>query len=330
MRTGADRPQTDRPEGEQERMKSSNLGRSGLRVSGLGLGTLAWGRETSGDEAAAQLRAFVDAGGDIVDTSPAYGDGAAEDVLSRLLGDVVARNEVILSGASGIHSSAEAARRVDCSRRALLDQLDATLAALGTDHLDVWQVAAWDGSTPVDEIIETCEYAVRTGRTRYTGLRGHLGWQLATVAAAARAPHMVSAQAEYSLLSRGVEDELVPAARHHGMGLLAAVPLAGGVLTGKYRDGTPSDSRGAEPGRARIVQGYLHDDALRVIDAVVTAADGLGTSPLAVALAWARDRPGVSSAIVGTRDLAQLTGALAAADLDLPPAITAALDDVSG
>ncbi|WP_182357115.1 aldo/keto reductase [Tomitella gaofuii] len=311
-------------------MKETNLGRSGLRVSGLGLGTLAWGRETAGDEAAGQLRAFAEAGGTLVDTSPAYGDGAAEAVLAELLEDVVPRRDLVLSSAAGIVPSAPVGERVDCSRRTLLHQLDATLLALGTDHLDLWQVAAWDRRTPVGEIVDTCDYAVRTGRVRYTGVRGHFGWQLATVAGRARASHMVAAQAEYSLLARGVEEELVPAALHHGMGLLAAVPLAGGVLTGKYRDGVPSDSRGADASRAEIVQAYLHEDAVSVIDAVVTAADGLGTSPLAVALAWIRDRPGVGSAIVGARDIAQLTGVLVAADLTLPPAITAALDDVSG
>lgn len=309
-------------------MKQRNLGRSGLRVSGIGLGTLSWGRDTPGDEAAGQLRAFAEAGGTLVDTSPAYGDGAAEAVLAELLEDVVPRRDLVLSGSAGIVAG-PSSRRVDCSRRTLLAQLDATLAALGTDHLDIWQIAAWDAATPVDEVVDACDYAVRSGRVRYTGVRGHLGWQLATVAGAASAPHMAAAQAEYSLLARGVEDELVPAAVHHGMGVLAAVPLAGGVLTGKYSDGVPSDSRGADPSRAGIVRAYLHDDAVSVIDAVLTAADGLGTSPLAVALAWACDRPGVAGAVVGTRDLAQLTGVLAAADLTLPPAITAALDDVS-
>src|SRR5699024_7392949 len=182
---------------------------------------------------------------------------------------VVPRRELVLSGAAGIVPAAVPGRRGDCSRRPLLAQLDATLAALGTDHLDIWQIAAWDGRTPGEEIVDACEDAVHAGRVRCTGVRGHLGWQLATVASAAGSAHMAAAQAEYSLLARGVEEELVPAARHHGMGLLAAVPLAGGVLTGKYRDGIPSDSRGADPTRADIVQAYLHEDAVSVIDAVV-------------------------------------------------------------
>lgn len=310
-------------------MEYRAVGTSGLRVSRLGLGTLHWGRDTDGDEAAAQLSAFVDAGGTLVDTSPAYGDGKAQRILAELLDDVVPREYLILGGSAGINSAAPTGQRVDCSRRGLLTQLDATLRELGTDHLDMWQVATWDPLTPVDEIAATLDYAVNSGRVRYTGARGYLGWQLATAAADQGPGRLVATQAEYSLLARGVEEELLPAAAHHGIGVFAAVPLAGGVLTGKYRDGIPADSRGADDTHATEVRSYLTETSVRVVDAVLTAADGLGTSPLAVALAWARDRPGVASAVVGARDLAQLTGVLSAEDLELPAAIAAALDDVS-
>ncbi|MDH6281240.1 aldo/keto reductase [Prescottella agglutinans] len=310
-------------------MEYRAVGTSGLRVSRLGLGTLHWGRDTDGDEAAAQLSAFVDAGGTLVDTSPAYGDGKAQRILAELLDDVVPREYLILGGSAGINCAATAGQRVDCSRRGLLTQLDSTLRELGTDHLDMWQVATWDPLTPVDEIAATLDYAVSSGRVRYTGARGYLGWQLATAAANQGPGRLVATQAEYSLLARGVEEELLPAAAHHGIGVFAAVPLAGGVLTGKYRDGIPADSRGADDTHATEVRSYLTETSVRVVDAVLTAADGLGTSPLAVALAWARDRPGVASAVVGARDLAQLTGVLSAEELELPPAIAAALDDVS-
>ncbi|MFD4367454.1 aldo/keto reductase [Rhodococcus sp. NPDC058521] len=305
-------------------MELRTVGASGLRVSRLGLGTLTWGRDTDGDEAAAQISAFADAGGTLVDSSPAYGDGAAQRILAELLGDVVPREQLVVSSSAGIGGG-----RIDCSRRGLLAQLDTTLRDLGTDYLDVWQVATWDPATPVDEIAATLDHAVASGRVRYVGARGYLGWQLATAAAAARDTTLVSTQVEYSLLARGVEEELVPAAVHHGIGVFAAVPLAGGVLTGKYRNGVPVDSRGADEAHADRVRGYLGDASTRVVDAVVTAADGLGTSPLAVALAWVRDRPGVASAVVGARDIAQLTGVLVAEELQLPPAISAALDDVS-
>ncbi|MBP1158712.1 aryl-alcohol dehydrogenase-like predicted oxidoreductase [Rhodococcus sp. PvR044] len=305
-------------------MRQRAVGDSGLRVSRIGLGTLGWGRDTDGVEAAAQLMGFAESGGTLVDSAPFYGDGVSQRILAELLDDVVPRNQLVLSSSAGIHPGRE---RLNCSRRALIGQLDATLKELGTDHLDLWQVATWDPFTPVEEVASALEFAVATGRARYVGARGHLGWQLATAAAGTK---LIATQAEYSLLARGVEDELIPAADHHGIGLLAAVPLAGGVLTGKYRDGIPADSRGATETGADLVVGYLNaDHTARVVEAVVTAADGLGASPLAVALAWVCDRPGVASAIVGARDYAQHTGVLAAEDLELPAAIAAALDDVS-
>ena len=310
-------------------MEHRTVGASGLRVSRLGLGTLSWGRGTDGDEAAAQLSAFVDAGGTLVDTSPAYGDGVAQRILAELLDDVVPRDQLVVSGSSGIDTSKVGAGRVDCSRAGLLTQLDRTLRELGTDHLDLWQVATWDPRTPVDEVAAALEFAVTSGRARYVGVRGYLGWQLATAAAVAtRHAPLVATQVEYSLLARGVEEELIPAALHHGVGVFAAVPLAGGVLTGKYRDGIPADSRGADDVHTEEVRSYLTEPAVRVVEAVATAADGLGTSPLAVALAWVRDRPAVASTVVGARDLAQLTGVLVAEELELPAAIAAALDDV--
>jgi len=294
-------------------------------VSRTGLGTLTWGRDTDSDEAAAQLVGFVDAGGTLVDISPGYAGGAAQSVLAELIGDLVPRAAVVLSAASG----AQPGGLVDCSRRALLAQLDATLAELGTDHLDLWQVCAWDPLTPVAEVVDTLEHAVRSGRVRYAGVRDYTGWQLATAVGAASGPGLVVVQAEYSLLERGIEAELARAAAHHGVGVLAAVPLARGVLTGKYRQGTPADSRGASTHLAASLKPHRNKSASRVVEAVVTAAEGLGTSPLAVALAWVRDRPGVAGAIVGARTAAQLTGVLAEDDVMLPTAIRAALDDVS-
>lgn len=309
-------------------MIERTVGRSGLRVSRLGLGTADWGRGVDGDGAAAQLAAFVEAGGTLVDTSPSYGDGRALRVLAEIVDDVVPRVDLVISSDAGV-STRDGVAHTDCSRRGLLDVLDSTLLELGTDHLDLWNVAAWDPGTPTEEIAATLNYAVTSGRVRYVGVRGYLGWQLATACGAGGSVVPVAAQAEYSLLARDVEDELIPAAQHHGAGILAVLPLAGGVLTGKYRDGIPADSRGADDARAPGIERYRTRSAANVVEAVATAADGLGTSPLAVALAWVRDRPGVSSAVVGARDIGQLTGVLAADDLELPPAIVSALDDVS-
>lgn len=310
-------------------MEHRSVGTSGLRVSRLGLGTGEWGHGVDGDDAAAQVTAFVDAGGSLVDTSASYGDGRALRVLSELLGDVVPRADLVISVDAGVERVGGA---VDCSRRALLGDLDATLRELDTDHLDVWNVGGWDPHTPILEIAETLGHAVTSGKVRYAGIRGYSGWQLATLVSSpplASSSTAVAVHAEYSLLARGHEDDLLPAAEHHGLGVFAVSGLAGGVLTGKYRDGTPADSRGADDHRAHTVQPYLGEHASKVVEAVLTAADGLGTSPLSVALAWARDRRGVASVIVGTRDIGQLTGVLATEDVELPAAIVSALDDVS-
>ncbi|MCU1643835.1 MAG: aldo/keto reductase [Nocardia sp.] len=314
-------------------MEQRTVGRSGLRVSRLGLATHTWGRETDTDDAAAQLVAFAEAGGTLVDASPAYCDGAAQRILGPLVREI-GREDLVLSVCSGqtpVRSDPAAGPapvrwRVDASRRTMMRQLDQTLSLLGADHLDLWTVAAWDPHTPLEEVAGTLEYAVRTGRVRYAGVRGYDGWQLATLAAAAP---LTAAQTPYSLLARGVEHEFVPAAQHHGLGIIATAPLAGGILTGKYRDGVPADSRGADEATAAEINAGLDDRAVRVVDAVVTAADGLGTSPLAVALAWIRDQPGVATMVVGARDIGQLTGVLAAETLELPRAIAAALGDVS-
>lgn len=303
-------------------MHTRRVGRSGLTVSRLALGTMTWGRDTDADAAAAQLEAFVGAGGTLIDTANIYGDGDAEAILGTLIPDVVPRSAVVLAtttvGAGG-------------GRGSLLAALDASLARLHADHVDLWQVHGFDPAGPFEETCSVLRAAVDSGRARYVGVSGFTGWQLATVATwmGAQGLPLVSCETEYSLVDRSAEASVLPAASTHGVGVLAWAPLGRGVLTGKYRHGTPADSRGAAPHFARYVGRHRTELAARVVEAVATAAEGLGTSPLAVAGAWVRDRPGVAAAVVGARDAAQLLGSLAAADLELPPEIVAALDDVS-
>ncbi|WP_111765688.1 aldo/keto reductase [Nakamurella deserti] len=303
-------------------MEMRPVGASGLKVSRLGLGTMTWGRDTDADEAAGQLEAFVAAGGTLVDTSNIYGDGDAETILGTLVPDVVTREQIRIAsttvGAGG-------------GRGALSRALDATLRRLRTDHLDLWQVHAWDATVPWRETCAALARAVTSGRAHYVGVSGLQGWQLATVATELthHGVPLTSIEVEYSLVDREPEATVLPAAAAHGVGVLGWAPLGRGVLTGKYRHGTPADSRGASPHFARYVGRHRTEAAARIVEAVATAADGLGTSPLAVAAAWARDRPGVASAVIGARDSAQLLGCLASENITLPPEITAALDDVS-
>ncbi|MER6303347.1 aldo/keto reductase [Kitasatospora sp. NPDC001539] len=311
-------------------MEMRRLGRTGLQVSRLGLGTMTWGRDTDEHEAAEQLKEFVDAGGNLIDTADVYADGGAEYLISRLTEGLVPRSELVIATKAG--SVPEAARRFDGSRGHLLAALDASLQRLGTDHVDLWQVHAFDPMTPVEETLSALDIAVSSGRARYAGVCDFSGWQLAKAATWQRAHDrmpLAGAQLEYSLLQRGIEREALPAALDAGIGILAGSPLGRGVLTGKYRHGVPQDSRGASTYLSGFVQPYLGERSRRIVDAVATAADGLASSPLAVALAWVRDRPGVASALVGARTVAQLQAALSVEALTLPDEIRGALDDIS-
>ncbi|WP_210651982.1 aldo/keto reductase [Nocardioides sp. SYSU D00065] len=313
-------------------MQQRSLGATGLKVSRLGLGTMTWGRDTDEHEARDQLIAFAEAGGTLLDTAAGYGDGASEELIGTLVGDVVARDEVVLATKAGI-SRRTGERVTDTSRGTLLTTLDASLKRLGVDHVDLWQVHVWTDETPVEETLSALDLAVTSGRASYVGISNYTGWQTAQAAtwqraAAGRIP-LASTQVEYSLLNRQVEHEVVPAAQALGLGVLPWSPLGRGVLTGKYRTGTPSGSRGASEHFARFVSAYLDDRARGIVEAVARAADGLGWSPLEVALVWVRDRPGVSAPIVGARTAAQLEGALGVEELALPAEIVEALDDVS-
>jgi aryl-alcohol dehydrogenase-like predicted oxidoreductase len=311
-------------------VRRRRVGCSGLEVSQIGLGTMTWGAGTDIDAAAEQLVTFVEAGGTLVETASTYGDGAAQEMLGSVLGSTVSRHGLVLAGRGTL---AGGPLGDTSARGALLAGLDATLTRLGTDHLDLWQLPGFDPSVPLEETLSAVQVAVQAGKARYAGLVAPAGWQLATVAERGRTigntTVPVSVQVEYSLLCRDPERELLPAATHHGVGMLAWAPLGRGVLTGKYVDGTPADSRAASPELAPYVDARRNERSARIVHAVLTAADGLGTSPLSVALAWVRDRPGVGAAIVGARDGAQLTASMAADAVELPPEIRAALDDVS-
>ena len=313
-------------------MQQRSVGATGLKVSRLGLGTMTWGRDTDEHEARDQLIAFSEAGGTLLDTAAGYGDGASEELIGTLIGDVVPRDEVVLATKAGI-SRRTGERVTDTSRGTLLTTLDASLARLRVDHVDLWQVHVWTDETPVEETLSALELAVSSGRASYVGISNYTGWQTAQAATWQRAfpgrTPLASTQVEYSLLNRQVEHEVLPAAQALGLGVLPWSPLGRGVLTGKYRTGTPSDSRAATEHFARFVGAYLDDRGRGIVEAVARAADGLGWSPLEVSLAWVRDRPGVTAPIVGARTAAQLDGVLGVEELTLPPEIVAALDDVS-
>lgn len=314
-------------------MQRRAVGRSGLQVSRLGLGTLTWGRETRLEDARAVLRRFVAAGGSLLDTAAAYAAGDAERIIGRLIrsGDVL-RDDLIIATKAGF-GIRDGQRVVDTSRTSLLGDLRESLRRLGTDHIDIWQLHAW-GQAPLEESLAAIDSAVAAGDVRYAGVSNFVGWQTAQAATWQAAfpgrSRITSAQVEYSLLARRAEVEVIPAIRALGLGFFPWSPIGRGVLTGKYRTGTPKGSRGASEHFSWFVEPYLEPRSRAVADAVATAADGLDFTPAQIALLWARDAPGVTAPLLGARTVAQLEPFLAAEDLELPAEITSALDDVSG
>lgn len=314
-------------------MQLRPLGASGLQVSRLGLGTMAWGRDVDWPTARELLTEFVEAGGNFVDTAPAYGAGVAERMLGKALAAGLPRESLVIASKAGFVVR-DGRRVIDTSRGALLTDLEGTLRRLKTDHLDLWQVHAW-GDAPIDETLSALDSAVQRGLVRYVGVSNFVGWQTATAAtwqAADRARTTLSSvQVEYSLLARRAEVEVMGAARHHNLGVLAWSSLGRGALTGKYRGGrVPRDSRAASEHFSWFVEPYLQPRSAAIVDAVAHAAQGLGLTPTQVALLWVRDAPQVASALVGPRTVDHLAELLDAEQKELVAPIVSALDDISG
>ncbi|MCF2706214.1 aldo/keto reductase [Arcanobacterium haemolyticum] len=311
-------------------MRERTVGRSGLTVGEIGLGTLTWGRDTSTDEATGQLRALIDAGGNLVDTSPAFGDGAAETVLGDLIGNVVNRSDILICTRSGF-TTGPRGQRYGAGRGPILDSVAQSLDRLGTDYIDILLVPAPDAFAPDSETASTLAGLVDDGVVRYIGVAGYPAWRAALLhqlLAERHLPLLSAVESEYSLLNRTSEDELLPFAAHAGLGVFAASPLGRGVLTGKYRGSIPPTSRAASDHLAAFVEPYLQDKPRRVVEALARAADGLGRSLSDVALAWVLSRPQISCALVGARTANQFHAALSGT-FTLPDIVVDALDDIS-
>ncbi len=300
-------------------VQETTLGSSGLRISSLGLGTVTWGRGTDAAEALGVLKAFADAGGTLLDLSPQALPMAGE-LLAKF-----PRGQFVLSVTSGVDSLAPLGRRVDCSRRALYLSLDEALNLLGVEAIDLWNVGHWDAHTPPSEVSSAIEALQFQGKVRYGCLRGYTGWQLAVTAS----PAIAAATSAYNLLERSPETELIPAAEHLGVGFIAGAPLGQGVLSGKYRaGGYPVGSRGAQPTDYADIHGLINgSDA--VVEALRTAAVGLGISMATAAMAWARTRPGVAAVMATPRTVQQCAELIASQEVAFPRAIAHALDDVT-
>src|SRR3712207_1804539 len=307
-------------------MEYRNLGRSGCAVSTLALGTMTFGAETDEQGSHAQLDAFVEAGGTLIDTADVYSAGVSEEIIGRWLARQPAevRSQVVLA-TKGRFPMGPGPNDAGLSRRHLRDALDASLRRLGVDAVDLYQVHAFDPHTPLEETLGVLDDAVRAGKIAYVGLSNYTGWQVQKVVDLAEFRGLsvpVTLQPQYNLLVREIEWEIVPACLSTGLGLLPWSPLGGGWLTGKYtRDERPTGATRLGENPDRGVEAYDRRSAAQrtwdVIDAVQDVASARGVTMAQVALAWLVHRPMVTSVIVGARTVEQLEDNLGAAGLHL-------------
>ena len=319
-------------------MEYRQLGQCGLRVSVLSLGTMAFGGRgrfskvgaIDVDGARRQIDLCLDAGVNLIDTANVYSGGLSEEIVGQAL-QGGRRNRILLATKARMRMGS-GPNDAGASRHHLVAECENSLRRLSTDHIDLYQLHEWDGHTPLHETLETLDTLVRSGKVRYIGLSNDSGWHLMkTLGTSDRHGYVrpVSQQIYYSLQAREAEYELVPISLDQGLGILVWSPLAGGLLSGKYRrgrqppEGTRHFSQWGEPPIRD--EGRLYD----VIDTLLQIAETRGTSASRVALAYLLGRPGVTSLVIGARTDEQLADNLAAADLVLAADERAKLDAVS-
>ncbi|MGN6203967.1 aldo/keto reductase [Humibacter sp.] len=318
-------------------MHYRTLGRSGTAVTDLALGTMTFGHEASEEASHAILDAYVEAGGNFIDTADVYTRGVSEEIVGRWLAAHPAEAEQLVIATKGRFPMGDGANDLGLSRRHLSRALDASLARLGVETIDLYQLHAWDALTPIDETLRFLNDAIAAGKILYYGFSNFTGWQLTKAVHVARAhgwAEPVTLQPQYNLIVRGIEHEIVPAALDAGVGLLPWSPLGGGWLSGKYqRDVAPTGATrlGENPERGMEAWRARNDDprTWRILEVVQELADVHGASLSQVSLAWLLAQPAVTSVILGARTVEQLRDNLGASDVELTDAQLAALDEAS-
>ena len=314
------------------------LGRSGLVVSPLALGTMTFGtpRWGSTDEVSqAIFNAYVDAGGNFVDTADIYAGGHSEELLGQFITDRKLRDQVVLATKFTWNMSRGNPNAGGSGRKNIYRALEGSLRRLKTDYVDLYWLHAWDIVTPAEEVLHTFGDLVRAGKIRYFGLSGVPAWfmtQLSVLAQVHGVPGPIALQPEYSLTERSIEREHVPAARALGLGVVPWSPLAGGFLDGKYERGsagTKASGEGRLSGANPLGDTKFTDQNWRVLDALRTVAGELNRPLPQVALAWASSQPGISALLLGASKVAQLLDNLASLDVKLTPEQLRMLDQVS-
>ena len=318
-------------------MEYRQLGRSGLRISTVTLGTMGFGGtgwatpvgQIDVEGARKQIGMARDAGVNLFDTADVYSSGLSEQILGKALGS---DREEVLVATKVRQPMGEGPNDAGLSRHHIIRSAEASLRRLGTDYIDLYQVHEWDGQTPLEETLRALDDLVRSGKVRYVGCSNYAAWHLMKALWAAdrnRLTPFASMQVYYSLQARDIENELVPLAVDQGLGILVWSPIAGGLLSGKYRRGVA-----APPGSRHLTEWseppiYDEDKLYDTIEVLVAIGEDLGVSAAQVALAYTMAKPAVTSVIVGARTEQQLADNLAAADLQLTPVHIERLDKVS-
>ncbi len=313
------------------------LGTSGLQISALTLGTMTFGGSgnfanvgnTDVAGARRQIDMCRDAGVNLIDTADIYSTGGSEEIVGEVLDG---RRDDFLVATKVRFAMGEAPNMAGLSRQHVIEGCEASLRRLRTDHIDLYQLHEWDGLTPLEETLGALQTLVETGKVRYVGVSNYAAWQVMKAlgtAAREHLPRFVSQQVYYSLQERSVEYELIPMALDQGLGTLVWSPLAGGLLSGKYRrdQNAPEGSRHLTEWSEPPV--YDEELLYDTIDVLVKIAEGHSVSAAQVALAWLLDRPSISSVVIGARTDEQLADNLKAADLALSAAERDRLEAVS-
>jgi aryl-alcohol dehydrogenase-like predicted oxidoreductase len=318
-------------------MEYRPLGSSGLRVSALTLGTMTFGGRdnfaavgsTDVDAATRQVDLCLDRGVNFIDTANVYSGGVSEEIVGQA---IKGRRDRVVLATKARMPMGDGPNDAGLSRHHLIAQCEASLRRMQVDHIDLYQVHEWDGETPLEETLAALDALVQSGKVRYVGVSNYAGWQLMKALGIADGhgfERPVTQQIFYSLQARDAEYELVPIAVDQGVGILVWSPLAGGLMSGKYRRGAewPEGSRHLtdwnEPPIRDLEQVY------DIVEALVEIGDGHGVSAAQVALAWLLDRPGIVSVIVGARTEEQLADNLGAADLQLSDGERDRLEELS-
>ncbi len=317
-------------------MKYRRLGRTGLKVSELCLGTMQWGYTAGEESAFAVMDAFVEYGGNFLDTADFYArwidserGGISETIIGRWMRERGNREHIILA-TKVYQPMGEGPNERGLSRKHILEGVEASLRRLQTDYIDLYQAHAFDVETPIDETLKAFDDLQRCGKVRYVGAANYPAWRLMEALWRADVNHTVrydSLQPHYNLVHRAeFESGLKTICEQYQIGVIPYSSLAGGFLSGKYQRGQRATSKRAES----VLKRYDHERAWRTIEMVQRIADELESTPSAVSLAWLLAQPVVTAPITGANSVEQLRQSLPALDITLTASQIAELDDVSG